>query len=299
MEMKETGEITFEDISKLTMDFFKDSPVGKNLEKAFVVYEKAQFVAAQMSKICSAEDLSLTKISTVLSLDIIKILLSGKRPEELKDEDWQKITNDVIDKAVVMDGRDYSTFIFDLYAYCIDSRAKVISVTKDSEKAQERSETIAALAEDLREAKQKLSDGEISEVDYTEECLWTSFDAMIKCLVAYINLHVTEEAGDLIQAASALAFEYGRYQLYKKEQALLDEYLENQCRLDEELQKRFDEFKAELYEDAEQFMSCINDAFEPGFREALIGSVDLARVAGVAEEEILHSTEEIDSFFLD
>lgn len=293
------SEKTISDISEMTMDYLKDSPIGQKLEKAFLLYENAHWAAIQTRNVLSAEDLSIKKVSTVLTLDIIEILLSGKRPEDLKDEDWQKITEDVIDKAVVADGRDYSTFVFDLYADCIDVQARTLSVLDDSERGQEQSEAITSLAAELREAKEKLSAGEISEVDYTEMCLWTSFDAIIKCLVAYINCHISDEIGDLIQTASAFAFEYGRYRLYRKEQALLDEYLKNQYQLDEQLQRQFDEFKEELREDSEQFISCINSAFEPDFRETMIGSIVLAKAAGVSEEEILHSTEEVDSFFLD
>ena len=42
----------------------------------------------------------------------------------------------------------------------------------------------------------------------------------------------------------------------------------------------------------------VDRAFDPDFREALMGSVELAKAAGVDEEEILESTEDIDEFFL-
>ena len=47
------------------------------------------------------------------------------------------------------------------------------------------------------------------------------------------------------------------------------------------------------------FNNLLSKAFDDDFREALIGSVELARNAGVDEEEILKSINDIDDFFLD
>ena len=43
----------------------------------------------------------------------------------------------------------------------------------------------------------------------------------------------------------------------------------------------------------------VDNAFAPNFRDAFLHSVLLAKAVGVKEEEILVSTEDIDSFFLD
>ena len=43
----------------------------------------------------------------------------------------------------------------------------------------------------------------------------------------------------------------------------------------------------------------IENAFAPDFRNELISSVELARAAGVKEEEILNTQEDIDEFFLE
>ena len=133
---------------------------------------------------------------------------------------------------------------------------------------------------------------------YTEECLWVSLDAMTKCMAAYISCFTGEELGELIQSASMLAFEYGRLKLYQKEQALLDECLQNQYLLDDQLQTKFNAFKRELQEESEKFNDLLERAFDSDFRAALIGSVGIAREVGVNEDEILHSAEEIDAFFL-
>ena len=106
------------------------------------------------------------------------------------------------------------------------------------------------------------------------------------------------EAADAAQAAVMLAYEYGRLKLYAKEQALLTEYIENQYQLDADLQEKFNAFKEELSAETEQFETLIDQAFDPNFRNTLIASAELARKAGVKEEEILKSVEDVDGFFL-
>ena len=108
-----------------------------------------------------------------------------------------------------------------------------------------------------------------------------------------------QEYIDLAQAVSMCAFEYGRLMLYKREQAILAEYIEKQYQLDEELTEKFGAFKAELKTDSDRFNELVDQAFEPGFRESLKSSVELAKAAGVKQEEILDSVEKIDSFFMD
>ena len=107
------------DIKNITIELLKDSPVEAELEKTFALYEKAQRLVLSLCNIDDEKDLAITKIGTILSLNIFGLLLGGKKPGELTDEDWKDIANEVVDKAVLLDGQEYSVYIFDLYAeYC-------------------------------------------------------------------------------------------------------------------------------------------------------------------------------------
>ena len=75
--------------------------------------------------------------------------------------------------------------------------------------------------------------------------------------------------------------------------------MEAQQRLDEELEAKYDSFIKELEKQTEQFYTMIENAFASDFREAFINSIKLARKAGVAESEILTTSDDIDSFFMD
>ena len=286
------------DIKDLTMKMLKDTPAEAELQKAFNLYEKAQNTALALSNIGDQQDLTLTKIGTVLSLNLFGLLLGGKKPEELTKEDWENIAKEVTDKAILMDGQSYSVYIFDLYSEYIDLSAKVLSTRDPEGKRQKQINAIEALSQELLIKKELLQNGEISEVAYTEDCLWISLEAMIKCMAVYIGCFTGEELAGLITAASMLSFEYARLTLYRKEQALLDEYLQNQYLLDEQLEIKFNAFKRELQEESDRFIVLVENAFDTDIRDALSGSVELARTTGVKEEEILKSVDDIDDFFL-
>ena len=286
------------DIKDLTIGILKDTPAEAEIEKAFALYEKAQNTALALSDIGDQQDLTLTKVGTVLSLNLFGLLLGGKKPKDLTKEDWEKIATEVTDKAILMDGQSYSVYVFDLYSEYIDLSAKVLSKRDPENKRQKKIEAIETLSKELQTKKEQLENGTISEVAYTEDCLWISLDAMIKCMATYIGCFTGEELADLISAASMLAFEYGRLTLYRKEQAILEEYIQNQYLLDEQLEIKFNAFKSELQEESERFNALIDNAFDPDFRDTLKGSVELARAAGVKEEEILQSVDDIDDFFL-
>ena len=286
------------DIKDLTLELLKDTPAEAELEKAFALYEKVQTVALSLSSIDREQDLTLTKIGTVLSLNFFGLLLGGKKPEDLTKEDWENIAKEVTEKAILMDGQSYSVYIFDLYTEYIETSAKVLRKRFPDDKRKEQIDAINALSKELKAKKKQLQTGKITEVAYTEDCLWISLEAMIKCLAVYIGCFTGKELTELITASSMLAFEYGRLKLYRKEQALLEEYLQNQYLLDDQMQVKFDAFKRELQEESDKFNALIDAAFDPDFRSSLIGSVELARATGVNEEEILKTVEDIDDFFL-
>ena len=55
---------------------------------------------------------------------------------------------------------------------------------------------------------------------------------------------------------------------------------------------------AEVNEHAERFRKLIDGAFRTDLHEALVQSAALAREAGVKEEELLTTVEDVDAFFM-
>ena len=61
---------------------------------------------------------------------------------------------------------------------------------------------------------------------------------------------------------------------------------------------QFDKYMEELNAQAAEFQSFIDSAFDTDLRGRLRGSVELARAAGVEEDEILKTIEDVDDFFM-
>jgi hypothetical protein len=158
---------------------------------------------------------------------------------------------------------------------------------------------IRTIAETINTKTEQLRNQKITEVNYIDDCLWLSLDAMVKCLAAYTSISTGEEYGTLVKASAMFAFEYGRFKLYEKEQALLTEYLDGQKELDEQILAEFELFKSDLTAESAEFQKLMDKAFDPDFRVSLMGSVELAQSLGIEEEEILDTVEKIDAFFLD
>ena len=275
------------------------SPVGQKLQKAMQTIEKVQNVLYALATCEESEKLTLLKIGTVFQIFLVDTLASGKRPNELDKEDWLNIAEKVSQYAILGTGRQYSEFVFSLYATYIDVSAEVIRKIAQDQSA----DSVKELAHEIRSRTDALHDGSITEVEYIEDCLWLSLEAMIKLLSIYLSARIApfigENRAQLVQAVSQLAFEYGRYVLYAKEQAILEEYIRNQYVLDDQLCARYDAFLAELQENADRFNHLIDIAFSGNLHESLLQSADLARAAGVKEEEILTSVDDIDAFFMD
>ena len=158
---------------------------------------------------------------------------------------------------------------------------------------------IKDLSDALRKNADSLKSEEIDEAAYIEACLWLSLEAMLKLLSVFFTRGIPREYAELLQSLPQLAFEYGRYVLYSEEQAILEQYIQKQHVFDERLRREYETYLEKVRVQAEEFQRLIDDAFCPDIREALANSSRLARAAGVKDEEILKSLDDVDAFFLD
>lgn len=278
----------------IIIDALLNSPVAEKLRQAMGIFTTAQEHILALAGSDDGAKFKLVKIATVFQIFLIDTLASGKKMKDLTEEDWKNIASKVSQYAIMGSGEQYSEFVFTMYADYID-----ISAESLSDKISEKSVTaIKELAESIRYNCDQFRTGNIAEIDYTEGCLWISLEAMIKLLSSYLTAGFEEEYSYFVQAASQLAFEYGRIVLYSKEQALLEAYVNNQHQLDKELEEKWRKYTEELQMYSEKFHELIDAAFTENIHEALLNSASLARAAGVKEEEILESTADIDEFFM-
>lgn len=283
----------------LTLDFLENTPAGSMLQSAISTYSKVQTLLLRLS---SAEDegsLTALKIGTVLTEAFLEKFLQGKAPQDLTRADLAEIADRVTDFAVLMDGRDYSIFVFEQYARYIEFSAKLLAARPNA-RSTDQIGSILAVSQEIRNNSRKLHDGEITEPEYIEDCIWLSLEAILKCFSACLSCTTgTPEFGMLAQSISMLAFEYGRLIACKKEQTVLDASLKSQQQLDEDLSEEFEAFKNRLEAEEAQFNELIANAFAPEFRDSLRSSAALASAAGVKEEDVLRTANDIDRFFME
>lgn len=265
------------------------------LAKSMETIETVQHHLIALSESDDSNEMTLLKIGTVFQIFLIDNLASGKKVKEMTEEDWKSIAGKVSQYAIMEDGSKYSEFVFTLYADYIDVSANALSKFA----TQESLDRIKALSETIRQNTDGLRNGQISESEYVEKCLWLSLEAMIKLIACSLTPLIGPDFANMTEAASQLAFEYGRAVLYSKEQAILQEYIENQHILDERLKKEYEEYQAELQENANRFQNLLEKAFSSDIHESLVQSAELARETGVSKEKLMTTVEEIDAFFLD
>jgi len=282
-------------LQEIAINELRNSPVGEKITQAMETIAAVQRNLCALAESEDSAQLNLLKIGTVFQVFLIDTLASGADPTKMKPEEWGSIANKVSQYAVLEEGQSYSEFVFILYADYIDLSAKGLSkfISKEA------FASIKSISSDIRGKTALLRKEAISESAYVDECLWLSLEAMVKLLSSSLTMLIGTEYSQLAQAVSQLGFEYGRYVLYAKEQAILTAYIENQYILDEQLQQKYDAFQADLSQQAEKFNQLIEHAFSPNIRESLMQSAELARAAGVRDEEILTSIEDIDAFFMD
>ncbi len=284
-----------EQIINIAIDSLKDSPIIQNLKKdieALLKYQEALYV--YVSNPDETESNTL-RIGTILVFSVIGKIIDGKDPKNFDKSDWQDILDNVAEYGVMIDQQIYTEFLFELFARYIELS---IDINEESVKGK-AAEDIRGIVDEIRGMSQRLENGDMKEADYVDRCLWSSFEAMIKLLAAYKTKKMCPEYSLYIQAVADFSVQYGRLALYKKELALLDDYLNEQEVLDEELDARYNAYLNELQGEAEIFEDLMNNAFSDDFEQRLKNSVSLARKAGVSEDKILDTREKIDSFFMD
>ena len=282
-------------LKDLALEQLMKSPLGDQIQHAMHIFDKVQAHYFALAEKQDEMGMTGIKAVTVLTFAILRKIADGKLPSQLDGQDWKEIAAVVDQYAVLADDQQYSVFIFSLYERYIRHSVQQIEGIISEETAA----VINGLADELHGKADALSAGYISEVTYIEDCLWISLEAMLKLLASTAALCNDQRIADFAQALTSYAFEYGRLMLYSRELEIVNQFIESQHQLDAELEQKYAAYLEDLQNESQQFFALIDNAFAPNFRDAFLHSILLAKTAGVKEEEILASTEDIDSFFLD
>lgn len=281
-------------ITDVSIELLLSTPVGAKMGSALSMFDRLQEYAEAAAYKGDAEANS-KKAATIAVFAILKKMQGGTSLSGFTQDDWEEVLAAIGDYVLLMPDSEYSVFVFVMYENCIRKSLQGLV----GHASQEGCEAIEALADELRAQEESFHSGAISESAYIEECLWISLEAMFKLLSASILPHIKDDSMREFSGALAdCAFEYGRLMLYRREQALLEEYIEAQYELDRELEDKLALYLEDLERENARFIELLDHAFEADYRDSFLRSAMLARLAGVEESEILNTTEDVDVFFL-
>lgn len=281
-------------INALVVEQLMNTNVGDQIQNVKKAFEQIQECIWTLAEKQDEMDMTQMKVLTMLTFAILRKIGEGKHPAEFTTDDWKEIGKTAVEYGIVMDDRQSSAYVFYLYERYIRFSADMIEPYTSSDAAQ----AVRCLADELSFKRELLETGGLDEVTFIEDSLWISLDAMVKLLASLVYMTGVKEIGDFTHAVATLAVEYGRFMLYQKELAMVDSFVEQQNELDEALSERYSAYREKLEEEAEQFYTLIDNAFAPDFRDVFLKSILLAQAAGVTENEILSSEDDIDDFFL-
>lgn len=234
------------------------------------------------------------KTATMFLIGVWSKLKQGGSVSELTKDDWNSIMGAAAENAAMIDPRDYSMMVFDLYrrsiAFAIDPMRE-----NASESVISRLEEIVSLMEGYNE---DLETGDMPEIKYIEENLWLSLEAVFLVMADRMShTLLPEKRRELSEAISALVFQKFRYSHYEEELAVLDECIEYQAKLDQRLTERVNAYVDALKDELDEFDAMVENAFNAtDFQAAFRGSIDLAESFGA--ENILRTQKDVDDFFL-
>lgn len=289
--MDRTVEVYFKD---LAIEYLMKTPLGDKMQQGLHIFEIIQEHICALQEKQGEEEMTKTKMVTVLTFALLKKMTEGKNPKEFKTDEWKEIVSMVSHYAILQDNQLYTVFVFSAYESYIRASADYVETY-----ASEATVTaIRLLADELRYKKNLLEAKEIAEVCYIEDCLWISLEAIIKLIASLSERVKDDRIAGFTNALAACAFEYGRFFVMKREQALVNQFIESQYILDQELKQKYSTFVDELKNRTEQFYILVDNAFAPDFRESFLYSIQLAQKTGVSADEILSTEADIDDFFM-
>lgn len=282
-------------INDINIEKLKSNPLLADFSNVFEILEKVQNSLLALRDKSDEKPLTLLKAGSVFVMALVgKVFKERKSPKEFSKSDWRSIADQVAQFAIIQTDEEYSVFVFSMYSDYIRQSVSLL----DKKVSKNICNKITAVADDIDGETELFCKGEISEVAYIEGCLWLSLEAMIKLLSGYLGSIGGEDYTELAVAAASFCFEFGRLTLYKREDALLTEYLENQKKLDGKLKEKYDAYINDLNEQQQHFNDLLNNAFSADFRTKLQNTASLALSLGVPKNEVLKSVEDVDDFFL-
>ena len=234
------------------------------------------------------------RAATMFLIGLWSKLKQGDSVSDLTKDEWNNILGDAYEQVAVIDPKDYSLKVFDLYRKSIEFASEPMRPNA-SPAAVKRLEEIVSL---MGEYAKDLEEGAMPETKYIEENLWLSLEAVFTVMTDRLNFRlIPEKKRELAEAVGALAFQRLRLSIYEKELDAINECLDQQSQLDQKLTEQVNAYIDALRDELDEFDALEEKAFDTAdFQSAFRGSIDLAKLIGT--EEIFQTQQDIDDYFL-
>ena len=322
MSKEEAGRLTRNDNGpsysdwERVQEFFKESGLGiDNLEPSKLSYEEVQASAIdstlekeqgrieetdrrlreqayQDSLPSVKESVKATAAAAVIEggtafvMAVVAKSRGGKRIREFDQDDWADILGES-GKGFTKGGvRGASVYV--LTNFTATSAAVASSIVTASFGVAEQAHLMRS--------------GEIGELEFIESSEELCLDAAVSALSSFVGqaLIPVPVLGAVIgNTVGNVMYQAAKNGLSEYEQELIREYQEEQRRLDESLDIRYQSCIASVDEGMSVYMELLDMAFAPNAAVAFEGSILLANELGVPSEEILDTRAKAMSYFMD
>lgn len=291
-------DITIDDIEPSQLDYDEVQQVSivqtMDNEEAAIRQENERLrnKAYEESKPTLGQAAQATAVSAVVeggtafAMAVTGKIREGKQLREFTPDDWSEVAKESGSGA--MKGGIRGVSIYALTNFTATPGAVASS--------------ICTASFGVAEQAHKFRNREIDEIELIKSSEIVCLDAAVSALSSAIGQAVIPipVLGAVIgNTVGTVIYQAAKDNLSEYEQKVLAEYAEQQKQLDAELKDEYGLLLDQIQNEMSEYISLLEIAFHPDPIIVLDGSIGLATVLGVPQNEILDTSEKLDAYFLD
>ena len=237
-------------------------------------------------------------------------LREGKRLRDLDGDDWADIAGQS-GKGVVRGGVRGAVVHFATSSNLAELVAETYSVA-GHEAIRQATASYASMsgamassfvtaAFGVAEQANRMRRGDIGEAEFLERSELLCLDATVSAVSSFVGqvaIPIPVLGAIIGNTVGSVLYQVAKDGLDARERALIGRYVDEQSKLDKELDARYRSVVAELDAGMRDYLGMIDHALAPDPAIAFEGSIALARALGVPDTELLATVDEVDTYFL-
>ena len=284
----EPSQLDYDEVQQVsivqTMDNEEAAIRQENERLRNKAYEKSKPTLGQAAQATVVS--AVVEGGTAFAMAVTGKIREGKQLREFTPDDWSEVAKESGSGA--MKGGIRGASIYALTNFTATPGAVASS--------------ICTASFGVAEQAHKFRNREIDEVELIKSSEIVCLDAAVSALSSAIGQTVIPipVLGAVIgNTVGTVIYQAAKDNLSEYEQKVLAEYAEQQKQLDAELKDEYGLLLDQIQNEMSEYISLLEIAFHPDPIIALDGSIGLATVLGVPQNEILDTSEKLDAYFLD